>query len=102
MEMKTHRLKAENEAQTAYEMMKFGTDKFIKHMLRQGNVSVNKVVVFGILVDMDDNCWPCNGVGDGLPNWNSNMYQRQTWNSVNEKRVSANTREPFIKFIDNC
>ena len=52
MEMKTHRLKAENEAQTA-EMMKFGTDKFIKHMLRQGKVSVNKVVVFGILVDME-------------------------------------------------
>ncbi len=53
MEMKTHRLRTDNEAQTAYEMMKFGTDQFIKHMLKQGNVKVNKVVVFGILVDME-------------------------------------------------
>ena len=87
MEMKTHRRKAENEAQTAYEMMKFGTDKFIKHMLRQGNVSVNKVVVFGILVDMDET--------DGVVMELEMDFQTETAKCTKDRRGTVSMRNAF-------
>ncbi len=55
MEMKTGttgtRLTPSNEAQTAYEMLKLGTDMAIKDKLSRGE-NVKKVIVYGILVNM--------------------------------------------------